>query len=80
MVWQAEETQTVDCYIGGVVVANTPYECEAVDVARGQILEAYKDSVFRDKHDGDPPVRGPFGEATIEVRPGVTPENNVHFS
>ena len=56
-----------------LVVANTPYEGAEVDAIKAQILIDYGDSVFKDRHDHDLSVRGPFGEATIELKPGVTP-------
>lgn len=80
MVQQLEETETVDCYIGGVVVANTPYEGLMVDEARNRILEAYKGSVFKDKHDGDPPCEVLLGKRLLKYDKESPQENNVHFN
>ena len=60
-------------FFSAVVVADAPFVGDKVDQIRSSILEDYKNSVFKNKHDSDPPVRGPFGEATIELKPGVTP-------
>ena len=38
-----------------------------------EIMETYKDSVFKDRHDGYPTVRGPFGKANIELKHDVVP-------
>ena len=63
----------INNFVQGVVLADKPYEGDLVDQIRASIVEDYRDSVFSDKHESDPPVRGPHGEATIELKPGVTP-------
>ena len=70
---QLDKYGALEHYIQSVVCAQEAYEGEDVDALRNQILEDYKDSVFADKHEHEPPIRGPFGEATIELKPGVTP-------
>ena len=60
-------------FVGSVIAADRPYEGPAVEKLREQLFEEYRDTVFSNKHNPDPPVRGPFGEATIELKPGVTP-------
>ena len=52
-------------YNSGVIIANRPYEGPDVDALRRKILEDYAQTVFSNKHNPDPPVRGLLGEATI---------------
>ena len=40
---------------------------------RERIISDYSDSVFDLSRKEPPPIRGPFGEATIELKPGTTP-------
>ena len=40
---------------------------------RESIIKMYSDSVFNLEDKSPPPVRGPFGEATIELKPGSVP-------
>ena len=40
---------------------------------RAQLLKEYGNTVFCGKTGGDPPVRGPFGEAEIVVKAGAIP-------
>ena len=70
---QLDDMGQLPHFVEGVVVANRPYEGSDVESLRSKVLEEYADSVFSNKHNPDPPVRGPFGEATIQVKPGVTP-------
>ena len=42
-------------------------ECTKIQEA---IMEKYAHTDFRDRLDGPPPVRGPLGEAKIEIKPG----------
>ena len=44
-----------------------------MDRGRDQILRKYQDTVFTKVAPREWPVRGPFGEATIELRPGAGP-------
>ena len=66
-------------FVASVVQANDKYPGEDVEALRQQILQDYADSVFADHHNHDPPIRGPFGEATITVKPGVTPVKQRPF-
>ena len=63
----------LEAYIQGVVVASDQFGGSKVEEAMREIMETYKDSVFKDRHDGDPPVRGPFGEATIKLMHDAVP-------
>ena len=71
---QLHQGKNLQTFIGSVVVASDQYGGEVVENAMSKILKDYEDSVFKDKHDGDPPVRGPHGEATIDVKPEITSE------
>ena len=43
-------------------------------------MEDYSDSVFCGRTTGEPPVRGPLGEAEIILKSGVTPTKQRAFS
>ena len=43
-----------------------------MECLRQKILEDFKDTVFNTEVTGPPPVRGPFGEATIVIKPGTS--------
>ena len=73
---QLDTQGALEHYVQSVVVAQEEFEGEDVQALRTKILEDYKDSVFADKHEKEPPIRGPFGEATIQLMPGVTPYKN----
>ena len=47
-------------FVQSVVVANEQYEGEDVETLRQQILLDYSESVFSNRHNKDPPVRGPL--------------------
>ena len=79
MAHQLHEIGHLCRFVQGVVVADRPYEGPEVEKIKNAILKDYEQTVFADKHDSDPPIRGPFGEATIELKPGVTPLNNAHL-
>ena len=57
------------------MVVDNPYTSEKANKFREQILNEYSDTVFSNIHNPNPPIRGPHGEATIELIPGVTPSN-----
>ena len=57
----------------GVVLSENPLAGPEAEALRQRFLEEYKDSVFNTKVKGPPPVRGPFGEATITLKPGAVP-------
>ena len=52
-----------------------------VQKIRDQLLLDYGDTVFAKIPPKSRPVRGPFGEAMIEIRPGATPvkQRPYHF-
>ena len=59
-------------FVGSVVQASGAAQGPGVEIARQKILDEYKDSVFNTEIMGPPPVRGPFGEATIVIKPGTS--------
>ena len=59
--------------VGSVVVAGDPIQGANVDVLRQKLKADYTTSVFSPVVPRERPVRGPFGEATIELKPGATP-------
>ena len=69
----------LESFVESIVQADRPEEGDDVEDIRRRIIEDYKDSVFSNQHVANPPVRGPFGEATIEVKPGVTPVKQRPF-
>ena len=60
-------------------MAHSPLEDEVVEAKRKGLFEEFKETVFRSEMGGTPPVRGPFGEATLEIKPGVTPAKQRPF-
>ena len=65
--------------VGSVVVAGDPMDGERVKELRRKIKEDYASSVFSTVIPKERPVRGPDGEATIELRPGATPVKQRPF-
>jgi hypothetical protein len=68
-----------DHFVNGVVVANKELDGEMAATLRAKMLGEYQGTVFSNKSVRDPPVRGPFGEATITLKPGVTPRKQRPF-
>ena len=60
-------------FVRRVVQAEKPVQGEDVDTLRAEIRAEYGETVFSDKPTGPPPIRGPFGEATITLKPGAVP-------
>ena len=74
-----EETRYVR-FVKGVVEARDPSEAPGVGNRRETILEEFKDRVFRSKLPPElPPIRGPFGEAEINLKPGARPVKQRMF-
>ena len=59
--------------VGSVGVAGHPIQGVNVDVLRQKLKADYTTSVFSPEAPRERPIRGPFGEATIELKPGATP-------
>ena len=62
-----------------IVVTGQPYESPQVQSFRDKILHRFKDTVFRTKMGHHPPIRGPFCEATISIKPGFVPVKQRSF-
>ena len=80
--WTEEETVQVVFHlplnddhslVRGVVATGGLCASEEVHALRKKIMEDYGTTVFSGKTTGDPPVRGPMGEAEIHLLPGVRP-------
>ena len=67
-------SEHAEAFVRGVVIAENPKVGPEVEALRQKFLADYKDSVFDIKVRGPPPIRGPFGEATIKLRPGAIPK------
>jgi hypothetical protein len=63
-----------EAFIRGVVIADGPKEGLEAEFLRQKFLADYKNTVFDTKFPGPPPIRGPFGEATIKLKPGAIPK------
>jgi hypothetical protein len=74
----ANATQT--SYIQKVVQATQPEESMRVEEIKKELLERYKDTVFRPHFGGMPPKRGPHGEATFNLKPGAEPTTIKPFT
>ena len=61
------------------MVANDPLDTPEVQKPRAKIFEDYTGTVFAERTSGSPPVRGPFGEATIQLKPNVVPVKQRAF-
>ena len=63
-----------------VVATHSPQVDEETERARGLIMEEFRSSIFQENLEGKlPPVRGPFGEATIEIKAGCLPVKQRNF-
>ena len=60
-------------FVRSIVLAENSVEGPQVEHLRDEIMQEYRNSVFSLEPRGPPPVRGPFGEATIELLPGTVP-------
>ena len=57
----------------GTVDAREPITLAGVEPRREKLFAEFADSGFTEKITGSPPVRGPFGEAVINLKPGAVP-------
>ena len=69
-------SEHAEACVRGVVIAENPKVGPEVEALEQKFLADYKDSVFDIKVRGPPPIRGPFGEATIKLRPGAIPRSS----
>jgi len=66
-------------FVKGVVEARDPIVTPGVEERRQRLLAEFADTVFSGKMTGDPPVRGPHGEAEIILKPGAVPVKQRPF-
>ena len=60
-------------YIKGFVGSRDPITGPSVEDRRKAILHDFASTVFAGKTGGDPPIRGPLGEAEVQLKPGARP-------
>ena len=65
--WIQEQIHETPCWV------REPVSHPSADEARQLIGSRYSDSVLSGKYQPNPPVRGPFGEAEIWVKPNAIP-------
>ena len=66
-------TEHLPQFVRSIVVAEGHMPGEEAEKRRLSLKADYADSVFNITRKSPPIVRGPFGEATIELRPGANP-------
>ena len=66
-------------FIKGAIEARDPHGSEKVENARTRLFSDYTGTVFDTKTGGDPPVRGPYGEAEIILKPDARPVKQKMF-
>lgn len=74
-----EELDFSVSFIKGAIEARDPYETDHVLGLRAKILADFAGTVFDTQTGGDPPVRGPYGEAEIILKPGAIPVKQKMF-
>ena len=73
LAWRMVQEEVEIDFIKGFVASRDVKMGECVEEIRKQLLTEYADSVFVGKTGGSPPVRGPYGEAEIILKPGAVP-------
>lgn len=63
----------------GTVEARDPYEDDQVIALRTQLLQDFAGTMFATETLGDPPIRGPYGEAVIQLKKGAIPVKQKMF-
>ncbi len=64
-------SEHAEAFVRGVVIAEGPKAGLEADALRQTFLSDYRDTVFDIQVRGPPPIRGPFGEATIKLKAGA---------
>ncbi len=67
-------SEHAEAFVRGVDVAEGPKAGPEAEALRQKFLAYYKDSVFDIQVRGPLPIRGPFGEATINLKPDAIPK------
>jgi hypothetical protein len=78
---EEEATPEVDvCFVKGVIEAREPCDHPTVESLKEKVIADFQDKVFRSKLPPElPPVRGPFGEAEINLKVGARPVKQRMF-
>ena len=66
-------------FIKGFVGSKDPLKSANADDLRTKILQDYKSTVFSGKTTGNPPIRGPLGQAEIIIKQGAIPVKQRAF-
>jgi hypothetical protein len=66
-------------FIKGAVEARDPIEDERVEKKRDALQKEFESTVFKGVTGGNPPIRGPFGEAVIKLKPDAIPIKHRPF-
>jgi hypothetical protein len=66
-------------FVARVVAAGETIPDPGVQAIIDQIVIDYQDTAFTKEVPSERPIRGPFGEATIELKPGVSPVKQRPF-
>ena len=68
------------CFAKGIIETREPSAHPQVDALRAKVLNDYQGRVFVSKLPSEePPIRGPFGEAEISLKPGARPVKQRMF-
>ena len=65
--------------VKGSVEARDPYEEDEALERRARLLQDFAGTVFGTETPSDPPIRGPYGEAVIQLKPGAIPVKQKMF-
>ena len=76
---EKEGIEGAERFVGSVVAVGDTFQNLGAKARADQILEEYADSVFTKIMPKERPVRGPFEEATIELKPGAEPVKQRPF-
>ena len=66
-------------FVKGAIEAIDPHESDQVEAARSRLLKEFEGKVFKDRVGGDHPIRGPHGEAVIQLKPDAIPVKQRMF-
>ena len=67
------------CCMNAIIQAAQPMVGDDMEGMKKQNCEEYDGIVFAEKTAGNPPVRGPLGEAEIRLKPGAVPKKQRPF-
>ena len=70
LAWIMVQEKMEDDFIKAFVATRDVRSGNEVKEIRKQLVTEYADSVFVGRTGGSPPIRGPYGEAEIILKPG----------